>query len=120
MQAKFLKEKAKTLLEASQTLESAIAECSDDKSIEWKTIIKLIEVYKMTQQLEQSWAGKVLTAEELKQYTSKLNFLSEELYSGKITFGEYNKKRIELANESSAKMTEAFRIYHAQARNLKS
>ena len=59
-------------------------------------------------------------AEELKQYTSKLNFLSEELYSGKITFGEYNKKRIELANESSAKMTEAFRIYHAQARNLKS
>ncbi len=58
-------------------------------------------------------------AEELKQYTSKLNSLSEELYSGKITFGEYNKKRIEFANESSAKMTEAFRIYHAQALNLK-
>lgn len=58
-------------------------------------------------------------AEELTQYTSKLNSLSEELYSGKITFGEYNKKRIELANESSAKMTEAFRIYHAQALNLK-
>ena len=50
---------------------------------------------------------------------SVVNALSEELYSGKITFGEYNKKRIELANESSAKMTEAFRIYHAQALNLK-
>ena len=53
-QSKFLKEKAKTLLEANQTLERAICECGEDKSIEWKTIIKLIEVYKMTQQLEHS------------------------------------------------------------------
>ncbi len=70
VQAKFLKEKAKTLLEASQILESAIAECGEDKSIEWKTIIKLIEVYKMTQQLEHSWVKEIFNPEELKQYAA--------------------------------------------------
>jgi DNA-binding transcriptional MerR regulator len=69
-QSKFLKEKAKTLLEASQTLERAICECGEDKSIEWKTIIKLIEVYKMTQQLEHSWVKEIFTPDELKQYAA--------------------------------------------------
>ena len=70
LQAQFLKEKSRVLLEASQTLEKVIDECSDDKSIAWKTILKLIEVYKMTQKLEKSWAGKSLTPEELKQYAN--------------------------------------------------
>jgi len=58
------------LLEASQTLKSIVAEYSYDKSISWKTIINLIEVYRMTQQLEKTWAGKVLTPVELKQYAN--------------------------------------------------
>jgi DNA-binding transcriptional MerR regulator len=69
-QSQFLEEKAKTLFEASNTLKSIISECSHDKSISWETIIKLIEVYRMTQQLEKTWAGKALSQEELKQYAS--------------------------------------------------
>ncbi len=70
IQVRFLEEKAKTLLEASQTLKGIVTEYSHDKSIPWETIINLIEVYRMTQQLEKTWAGKVLTPEELKQYAS--------------------------------------------------
>ena len=70
LQAKLLEEKAKNLLEASQTLQNIMSECSADKSIPWETIIKLIEVYRMIEQLEKTWAGKVLTQEELKQYAN--------------------------------------------------
>ena len=69
-QAQFLEEKAETLLEASKALKKIIAGCSHNKSIPWETIIKLIEVYRMTQELEKSWAGKVLTPEELKEFVS--------------------------------------------------
>ena len=70
VQAQFLEEKAKTLLEASKALKELISDVGGDKSISWKTIIKLIEVYRMTTELEKTWAGKVLTPEELKQYAN--------------------------------------------------
>ena|ERR1700722_1569426 len=56
-QSQCLEAKAKTLLEASHTLNKVINDCSHDKYIPWETIIKLIEVYRMTQQLEKTWAG---------------------------------------------------------------
>ena len=68
VQSQFLEQKAKNLFEASQALKNIISDCSRDKSIPWETIIKLIEVYRMTQQLEKTWAGKVLTAEEIREY----------------------------------------------------
>lgn len=67
-QAIFLEEKSKSLQEASQTRKSVIQTCNTDGSIPWKDIITLIEAYKMTQQLEKTWAGKVLTSDELTQY----------------------------------------------------
>lgn len=68
VQSQLLDEKAKTLFEASQILKNVTTDCSHNKSIPWETIIKLIEVYRMTQQLEKTWAGKIFTQEELKQY----------------------------------------------------
>jgi len=41
---------------------------SDDKSIPWETVIKLIEVYHMTEKLEHPWVKEIFTPEELKQY----------------------------------------------------
>lgn len=83
VQSQFLEEKARTLFEASKTLKNIISDCSHDKSISWETIIKLIEVYRMTQQLEKTWAGKALSQEELKQYASfeqslKTKFTTDE------------------------------------------
>lgn len=68
VQSQLLAEKARTMLEASQTLKNILASCNDDNSIPWETVIKLIEVYRMTQQLENTWAGNALNQEELKQY----------------------------------------------------
>lgn len=67
-QAEFLEQKAKKLAEASQTLQGILSKLNTDESIPWETIIKLIEVYHMTQALENSWAGKILNETELKQY----------------------------------------------------
>lgn len=69
IQSQFLQQKAQTLLEASRTLDTILADCDKDKSIPWKTIIKLIEVYRMTQKLEHPWVGKLLSQEQLKEYT---------------------------------------------------
>lgn len=69
-QAQLLQEKAQNYVTASQALKSIITEAKDDKSIPWQSIIKLIEVYRMTTELEKTWAGKVLTPEELKQYAN--------------------------------------------------
>jgi DNA-binding transcriptional MerR regulator len=69
-QSLYLENKAKTLLEASNTLKGIISGCNQNKSIPWETIIKSIEVYIMIQQLEKTWAGKVFNAEELKLYAN--------------------------------------------------
>jgi len=69
-QSQFLEEKAKLFLDASEALKSILSDCRRDESIPWKTIIKIIEVYHMTQELEKSWAGKTLNQEELKQYAN--------------------------------------------------
>lgn len=69
-QLQFLEGKAKTLLDASDALKAIISDCHRHKSIPWETIIKLIEVYRMTRQLENTWAGKVLSPSELKEYAN--------------------------------------------------
>lgn len=67
-QARLLEQKANRLLDASRVLNGILSEVKDDKSIPWETIIKLIEVYRMTQQLEHAWVREIFTPEELKQY----------------------------------------------------
>jgi DNA-binding transcriptional MerR regulator len=70
VQAKLLEQKAKTLLDASSALQQIISGVVGDKSIPWETIIKLIEVYRMTQKLEHSWVKEIFTPDELKQYAT--------------------------------------------------
>ncbi len=67
-QVKFLEQKANTLMDASNILKQMVTDVVDDKSILWETIIKLIEVYRMTRQLEHSWVKEIFTPDELKQY----------------------------------------------------
>ncbi len=69
-QANLLEKRAKTLHDASKSLKGLISEVKDDKSIPWQTIIQIIEVYRMTQQLENSWIKEIFTPEELKQYAA--------------------------------------------------
>jgi DNA-binding transcriptional MerR regulator len=69
-QAQFLEQRAYLLMEANQTLKRIISDVNDDQSIPWKTILKGIEVYKMTEQLENTWVRTFLSPEEVKQYAT--------------------------------------------------
>lgn len=70
VQARLLEQKANALIDASCALKQIMIDIVDDKSIPWEKIIKLIEVYRMTQQLEHSWVKEIFTADELKQYAA--------------------------------------------------
>lgn len=70
MQSEFLRKKAESLLEASTILERITGDCNDNTSLPWEKLIQIIEVYHMTQQLEDSWVKEIFTPEELKQYAT--------------------------------------------------
>lgn len=70
VQSQLLTAKANALMEASETLHKVVASCRSDQSIPWESIIQLIEVYRMTEQLEHKWVKDIFTNEELKQYTT--------------------------------------------------
>lgn len=70
MQSKFLREKATSLLEASAMLDRISHRCGNNTSLPWQKVIELIEVYKMTQQLEDAWVKEIFTSEELKEYAN--------------------------------------------------
>ena len=63
-----------------------MSDCCDNKSINWKTTIELIEVYRMTTELEKTWAGKVLNDKELKDYAKFEHELKHERPATKIAF----------------------------------
>ncbi|CAN5429971.1 MerR family transcriptional regulator [soil metagenome] len=86
MQSKFLQEKAETLTQASTILKRLTSDCSNKKFIPWEHIIQLIEVYRMTQQLENSWVKDVLNPEELKQYVKFEERLQSSTKEGKALF----------------------------------
>jgi len=69
-QVNFLEQKAKILIDASKTLKAIISDVDDNKLIPWKSIIKLIEVYNMTKEIENTWVTTILTPDELKQYAA--------------------------------------------------
>lgn len=78
-QAQYLEQKAHMLLDTSKALKSIMSDVADDISIPWETMIQLIEVYRMTQELEHVWVKEIFTPAELKQYAEmKLHFTAEK------------------------------------------
>ncbi|MES2253224.1 MAG: MerR family transcriptional regulator [Pseudomonadota bacterium] len=71
-QSQQLKEKAQSLFDASQVLDTVISSVTPRESSEshlpWEMIIKTIEVYHMTQKLEHAWIAKILSPDELVEY----------------------------------------------------
>jgi DNA-binding transcriptional MerR regulator len=79
-QQRMLIKKTQHLQDATQILDSILKEWGVRKSIPWETVIQLIEVYRMTKELEQTWAAKVYTPEQLKQFAAmKSKFSDEEI-----------------------------------------
>lgn len=100
LQSRFLQEKAQTLLEASTILERITSHCSDKKSISWEQVIELIEVYKMTQQLEDKWLKDIFTPEELKEYAT-----FEAEFKSSTKQNEFEKSWLDLVSEFKANLS---------------
>ncbi|VVC76603.1 HTH-type transcriptional activator mta [Aquicella siphonis] len=101
-QLQFLQDRAKQLFNASNALKDIISDCQRHQVIPWKNVIKLIEVYRMTQQLEKTWAGKVFNDKELKEYAK-----FEQELSARFTESEEMKCRqawFDLAKEVEANL----------------
>lgn len=101
-QVSFLEAKAKALSETSAALKKIIKDVDDTSSLPWQSIIKLIEVYHMTEKLENSWVKEILTHEQLKQYIKfeddlKVRFSDEEKES-------FHRNWASLVQEISQKM----------------
>lgn len=68
LQAKLLQEKAAMITKASKTLQKIITISNDSQEIVWEKIIESIKVFKNLEQVESSWAGEILNAQEIKDY----------------------------------------------------
>lgn len=100
VQHNLLAQKAKSLNEALEMLGEILSEWEIRKSIPWETVLKLIEVYQMTQELEQTWAAKVYTPEQLKQFAAmKSKFTEQEIE-------EYQQKWANIIQETQSLLNE--------------
>lgn len=100
-QAEFLRKKASGLLKAYEHLDRLLLAGEPNQSVPWETIIEWIEVYRMTERLEQTWAADVFTPEELKQYAK----FSSEL---KTRYTEAQKSQFE---QEWAKVVAEIRVH---------
>ncbi|WP_119344738.1 MerR family transcriptional regulator [Facilibium subflavum] len=85
-QRNFLQEKTKLLVNTIKVLEETIVEANDSKSINWEKVVALIEVYNMTTKLENTWAGKVLSDDELQDYAKFEYDLKQKRPATKASF----------------------------------
>lgn len=69
-QVTFLEKKAQSLLATSEQIKAVLKDVKQHKSMPWETIITLMEVYRMTEQLEDTWVKDIFSADELKEYSA--------------------------------------------------
>ncbi len=79
MQKDFLQQKTQQLKEAIDILTAVIDDSKLTGSVDLSSTLNLIGVYKMTKELEQSWAGKIFTPEQLKKFAAMPKLSGEEL-----------------------------------------
>lgn len=78
MQKEFLVQKNRHFKEAIDILTAVIEDSKMAGSVNTNSTLKLMEVYKMTKELEQTWAGKVFTPEQLRKFAEEMPKYSEE------------------------------------------
>lgn len=92
-QIECLEARARTMLDASQLLKNILNQGHEAKTIPWKSIIEIIEVYRMSEQLEHRWVKEIFTPEELKEYAQfesdwKASSTSEQKASFETSWSE--------------------------------
>lgn len=105
-----LEAKAKTLLDASSALKQLLKDCRDVETVPWENIIKVIEVYRMSEQLEHQWVKEIFSPEELKEYAAfeqdmRNNLTPDQMASFETNWGNLVKETISLLEEDPTSAT---------------
>lgn len=118
IQVQFLDEKAKAMGKASETLKEVLKNADEGKPLSWENIVETIEVFKMTQDMEKTWAGEVMNPEELEQYAKFIKEVDTKFAQDPKAHEAFLKERsslIELAMtnlETDPKSDVSFDIAH--------
>ncbi|MCX7124853.1 MAG: MerR family transcriptional regulator [Gammaproteobacteria bacterium] len=100
VQSQFLEEKANALMIAKKKKKKIVSDCHQNKLLSWESIIESIEVFRMTQELKKTWAAKVFTSDELKQWAS----FQQELESRSHEKEAFEKNWCELVSQINANL----------------
>jgi DNA-binding transcriptional MerR regulator len=68
MQHQLIQEKLVHLQQAHKALVEIMRVCDSKELVDLKTILKLMEVYRITQKFKKSWVGEIFTNEQLKKF----------------------------------------------------
>lgn len=68
VQHQLIQEKLEYLQQAHKALVEIMHVCDSKELVDLKTILKLMEVYRMTQKFNKSWIGEIFTNEQLKKF----------------------------------------------------
>ena len=63
LQAIALEEKAMKLMDARHALKAIISEVTENELAPWETLLKLMEVYRVTEKLTQKWVTEILPSD---------------------------------------------------------
>lgn len=104
LQAKLLDKKLERLQDAKQELDNLVDKLDKVGEVDWQTICELIKVYKMTEDIEKTWAGEALNAAEIKQLAEFQKSVEERFtIEQREAFGENFKRMV---NEVKENMTQ--------------
>lgn len=70
-QQKILERRVAALKHAKKVLDGMVKEFAAEESVEWQTVINVMEAYHMNNELKQSWLGKQMTEAELKEFSAR-------------------------------------------------
>jgi len=100
MQRQQVREQVASLQDVNKALDAIIHELEQNRSIHSNSIIQLIGVYRMTQELKKTWAGKVYTEEQLTQMAEvKQRYSAQEQ-------ADYEKRWVQLTEKVKAHLDE--------------
>jgi DNA-binding transcriptional MerR regulator len=93
IQLNMMNEKSSRILKAVNLLQNLVNQLDVDDSVDWETVIKIIEVMQMNETNNQVWLEKYLTQSELSEFEEMTKRYSDDFWN------MYNRKWAELYKE---------------------
>lgn len=125
-QSNALLKKSNMLLDASKSLAAIVESMQNNTSVPWETVIKTIEVYNMTKELENAWVKDIFNPDEMNDFITfakeNKNFFEKDwLYIANkieqnVSLSPNSKEAIKIAEEFMNTTNKIFTSKYAHLR----